>query len=568
MLHISEGLSLPDDFVTQASAILARRGAGKTYTGSVIAEEAIGHKLPVVILDPTGAWWGLRSSADGTKPGLPVVILGGEHRDVPLESTAGSVIAEVVVEHPGAYILDLSSFESNASQDRFVADFLERLYRLKAKHPEALLLIVDEADSFAPQRPGPKQLRMLGAMEAIVRRGRIRGLGVLLITQRAAVLNKNCLTQSEVIIAMQTTSPQDRAAIDAWVEYNATRDKRAEVMESLASLQRGEAWIWSPSWMRILKRTTIRVRRTFDSSATPEAGVKAVQPQAFAKVDLAALGERIAATVEHAQENDPLRLKAKMRDLEAALKGRPVETQIEHVVDYVEKPIVTHEQLVELEAALGRAGEIVEVIERLVGAARQLVPTATLQVDHLPGPSVELITPRQNRARSARVFTDGPVPLVVDGKTGLTYNLSRSETAILNVLAQFESRTKAQIAILSGYSPTSGGFFGALANLRRLNLMEGPPDRVTITEAGRQAAGPVEPLPDDLLSYWMAKLPKADGALLGILVSDGPMTKARLAEISGYSPTSGGFFGALAKLRKLELISGDSNNLVAAEIFR
>jgi hypothetical protein len=108
VIRIAKGLELADDVATQSIAILARRGAGKTYTASVIVEEVIRAKVPVVVLDPTGAWWGLRTSADGEKPGLPVVIFGGDHGDVPLEATAGKVIADVVIEHPGAYVVDLS----------------------------------------------------------------------------------------------------------------------------------------------------------------------------------------------------------------------------------------------------------------------------------------------------------------------------------------------------------------------------------------------------------------------------------------------------------------------------
>jgi hypothetical protein len=175
------------------------------------------------------------------------VIFGGDHGDVPLEATAGKVIADVVIEHPGAYVVDLSAFDSKAAEMRFAGDFLERLYRAKKRETGPLLLVVDEADVFAPQRPGPEQTRTLGALEAIVRRGRIKGLGDLLITQRAAVLNKNVLTQTEVLVVMQTTGPQDRAAIDEWIAGNGTRDERDEVLGSLASLERGEAWVWSPS---------------------------------------------------------------------------------------------------------------------------------------------------------------------------------------------------------------------------------------------------------------------------------------------------------------------------------
>jgi DNA helicase HerA-like ATPase len=77
--------------------------------------------------------------------------------------------------------------------------FLEALYRLKAREQfrTPVMLITDEADAIAPQRPMEGEERMLGAMEDIVRRGGQRGIGCMLITQRTAVLNKNVLTQAK-----------------------------------------------------------------------------------------------------------------------------------------------------------------------------------------------------------------------------------------------------------------------------------------------------------------------------------------------------------------------------------
>lgn len=55
--------ALPLDLVTQTIAILARKGKGKSYLADVFAEELLeAGQIPVVI-DPTGAHWGLKSSA-------------------------------------------------------------------------------------------------------------------------------------------------------------------------------------------------------------------------------------------------------------------------------------------------------------------------------------------------------------------------------------------------------------------------------------------------------------------------------------------------------------------------
>lgn len=97
-LRLARDLLLPLEAVTQTFAILAKRGVGKTYTASVLVEELLTAGLHVCVVDPIGVWWGLRASADGTAPGLPIIVLGGEHGDVPLEVTAGEIIADFVID--------------------------------------------------------------------------------------------------------------------------------------------------------------------------------------------------------------------------------------------------------------------------------------------------------------------------------------------------------------------------------------------------------------------------------------------------------------------------------------
>ena len=55
VLHISPDLRLPLQAVTEAFAILGRRGAGKTSTACVLAEEMIAAGQQVLVVDPTGA---------------------------------------------------------------------------------------------------------------------------------------------------------------------------------------------------------------------------------------------------------------------------------------------------------------------------------------------------------------------------------------------------------------------------------------------------------------------------------------------------------------------------------
>ncbi len=163
-LKIAKNLNLPVEAVTQTFAILAKRGVGKTYTAAVLTEELLKAGLHAVIVDPIGVWWGLRASADGTRAGLPIIVLGGDRGDVPLEVTAGETIADVVVQEGLSVVLDLSGFRKG-EQTKFMTDFCERLYH---RNREPLHLVLDEADAFAPQRPMKGQERLLGAVKDLI----------------------------------------------------------------------------------------------------------------------------------------------------------------------------------------------------------------------------------------------------------------------------------------------------------------------------------------------------------------------------------------------------------------
>ena len=93
-LCISQNLSLPLDTVTSTIVVYGGKGMGKTNFGSVVVEELTRIGLRWSYLDPLGVVWGLRHSADGKQPGLECLILGGVHGDIPIEPTAGTVVAD------------------------------------------------------------------------------------------------------------------------------------------------------------------------------------------------------------------------------------------------------------------------------------------------------------------------------------------------------------------------------------------------------------------------------------------------------------------------------------------
>ena len=343
-IAIAADFMFPFDVVTQSIGIVAARGAGKSYLTQVMAEEFVLAGLPFVVIDPVGVYWGLRSPAVGGKEGLDIYILGGEQGDVPLEAGSGKAIARWLLDYRRPAILDLSIMRK-AEQRVFVADLAEELYAL-SKLP--LHLIVDEADLFIPQRASPDEKRVLAAFEDIVRRGRVRGLGITVVTQRPAVIHKDILTQIGTLIVLRMLGPQDRKSIEEWIKYHGDPHKQRVVLSSLASLPIGTAWVWSPGWLGVLKKVAVRKKLTFDSSVTPNTmGKPPEYPEFRNELDIDTLRMQLADALSN-DPNDPAALKARISELEDALSeggdgtGKSVVAKLQRRVLELEQRLLTN----------------------------------------------------------------------------------------------------------------------------------------------------------------------------------------------------------------------------------
>ena len=170
-----------------------------------------------------------------------------------------------------------------------MAAFAETLYEANQEP----LHLVFEADLWAPQRPLPEANALLGRIEEIVRRGRVRGFIPWLITQRPAVVHKDVLSQADILIAMKLTSSQDRDAVGGWIEGQADRAEGRRILADLPKLSRGEGYLWAQS-DDVLARVAFPPIRTFDSSRTPKRGERIATPRTLAEVDLSAITAALA----------------------------------------------------------------------------------------------------------------------------------------------------------------------------------------------------------------------------------------------------------------------------------
>jgi helix-turn-helix protein len=291
-LQLATTLTLPLDAVTQTFAILALRGARKTHAATVLVEEIVSERLPVVIIDSAGVWHGLRSSADGKNAGLPVYVFGGSHGELSFTQTSALVVADLVTQLRQPVVLDLSLFSRNAAR-QFLSDFARHVLR---RNREILHLVVDEADTLIPRRLEPEGTHVMD----LVRCGPASGIGVTLVSQHPALLNAQVLMEAEVLIAARMTGPLDRAAIWRWFERHADPHEGRGMIESLDSLADDEAWVCSPAWLKATQRVHVRPRATYDGLIAARVGKLRPPQSGAAMAELDRLNAKMGAFIDGA----------------------------------------------------------------------------------------------------------------------------------------------------------------------------------------------------------------------------------------------------------------------------
>lgn len=543
-MKIASNMSLPLSFVTQTQAILAKRGVGKSYTASVQAEEMLKANQQIIVIDVTGAWHGLRSSADGKSKGFPILIAGGEHGDIPLEKNAGEIIAGAITKERFSCILDISLFRKGEAT-QFLGDFLSNLYRLNR---EPVHLFADEADFYAPQKPFGLEAVTLGAMDDVVRRGRAKGIGTTLITQRPAVLNKNVLTQCEVLTTLRLVHPKDISAIKEWIDVHGDTELAKEMIKSLPSLPVGTCWMWAPGWpteQGIFKQVQIRKRETFDSGATPKAGEQKKFPKVLANVEVDKLGESIKATAESAKDNDPKALKMKIAQLQSEL-SKKIEPQ--EKIEIIEVPVIQDKQISELKS----------LAEKINSSFNNLNETLLEVKNHQP---TTFLLKKELKVSSKPISRAEKEPSI----------LGKGEMVILTAIAQHsDGVTREQLTVLTGYKRSSRDAY--VQRLAQKKLIEIAGTEIYATNDGIAELGEnFEALPtgSDLRNYWLKKLPEGERKVLEVVVAHYPssISREQVSELTDYKRSSRDAYVQRLSARKLVLPLGREGVIASKLLF-
>lgn len=508
------------EYASQGNAALGIKGSGKTYGMTGIAEQLLDKGIPFIAFDPIGVWRNLK--IPGAGKGYKVVVAHPSTGDVPLTPESAPEIVRAAMRENIPLVIDLYDMRlSKADWKRIVESSIRLL--LYENGPHGLRhIFIEEASEFCPQVVSSDNAKVYAEIEKLARMGGNASLGYTLINQRSEQVNKAVLELCDCLFLFRQKGKNSLTALGKWLDF-AGPEISKEIIKSLPTLPAGDCWAWLQG-----SENPERIHMPAKNSFHPDR--QNPNPQRVAaKADVSAfvttLNGSLQKFIAKAAESDPIALKKKIAELQKQLESVKPERVEVSVIDDTAKELLT---------------KVSEMLGNVVAQFSSRKPMPIVQ--------------RPIRREVVRH---------VHKSTPVDNSLGKCARAVLTAAAQrhpFNSK-RAQLAIISGYSVTSGGFANTLSELRTAGFLTGPGDDLEITESGLDAVGEVKPLPvgDELLQFWMRhpSLGLCERTLLQRIYDAGidGISRSDLAEATGYSASSGGFSNSLSVLRTLQLIN-------------
>ncbi|WP_158811231.1 hypothetical protein [Beijerinckia sp. L45] len=531
---------VPDAVFSQHSAWLATSGAGKTTAVKGGVERMMDRDERVVMIDPTGVWWGLRFLADGKRASpYKVVIFGREHADLPLEEGSGEAIATALATSSTSAILSLKGMRVG-ERTRFITDFFEALVNTNSG---ALNLVVDEIHLFAPQSGGTGLTpAMLHATNNMVSLGRSAGLQIAMISQRPAKVHKDSLTQAKALVALQLSHPLDQRPVRDWLSTTVSdKAKSTAIMQSLAGLPIGAGWVSAPQ-LGILEPVQFPMIKTFDSS---RAGVAQIP---LKPLDVAALRAVLSTSVSRSGSRSAKGSEPPAQERAASAAEIAAAEQRGYDKGYASAARTTAaEARIFIEEVRHKCRHFEERIEdswfyRDEGSSE----------GHFPSPTVST-PPAVERSKRPKV----PVETTPAG------DLSGPLQKVLDALgwwraAGFKRVPRARACLLAGYSPKASTFGVYISDLVKRGLVVTGTGTIGLTDTGlRQAELPRHAGWSDLQASIRSILKPQEARVFDVVRAAAPESVRRDAiaielGLSQTASTIGVYIGAIIRLGLIE----------------
>jgi hypothetical protein len=300
-LNVSQDLNLDlEELIGQCIAILGIRGSGKSNTAGVIFEELLRHSYPMSIVDIEGEYFGL-------KEGYEVLVVGtGNSVEIEIDADSAPEIAQVSMEQNVPVVLDLSGFLSDERTD-ILKSYLASLWDLAGRLRRPYIIGIEEAHEFIPQGIKSELKEMIAR---IALRGRKRGLGGIIVSQRSAKVDKDVLSQAGILFLHRVVHEVDMRVYGELLPW-----RKSEVKEIIGSLDTGDCIYINGE---VVRPIYVRERATFHAGFTPSL-------DSVASPELKQVSASIIEAIERARGGK--RKRSKTEELERRIAA--LETELE-----------------------------------------------------------------------------------------------------------------------------------------------------------------------------------------------------------------------------------------------
>ncbi len=199
-LQIADGVSIGAQLaMTGRGCIIGQSGSGKSFLMGLVAEQLLSLGLPFCIVDTEGEYVSLKNGSQN------VLVVGGEKGDLP-DSVDFERLFSTSIRDSVPIVFDVSD---TLDRTNVVYGALNALYAVEEKARRPYLVLIEEADKFAPQVVRQK----INIIEELSVRGRKRGIGLIVATQRPSNISKNVLSQCSYGFIGKLTIENDLSAI-------------------------------------------------------------------------------------------------------------------------------------------------------------------------------------------------------------------------------------------------------------------------------------------------------------------------------------------------------------------
>jgi len=566
--------------------IQANSGGGKSWLLRRLLEESH-NKVQHIIIDLEGEFGSLREKFD--------YLLVGKEGEIPASIKTAELLAKRLLKLNVSTIVDLSELK-HYERKLFVKRFLDSLINAPKKLWHPLLVVVDEAHQFAPQK---EKSESVSAVIDLMTRGRKRGFCGILATQRLSKLNKDAVAECNNKLIGRTGLDVDMKRASDELGFTSK-----EQMRGLRNLGPGEFFAFGPSISNeIVKVTVGGVVTSHPKSGATNLLEVSPTPKNIQKLlkDVVDLDKESEAELRSKQdfERKITELKREVRSLKLSKSKEEVSevklSQIREKALVSAKRSVSNElnsEILELKRKISLFGSEVRRYDKLLEGIdldaykiknriesfkvsqkgredSKGVKYSEFNDDYKKTYSKELynksksnISQLENEYLPKRVHKDGkgaespqPVP-PIDAKP-----LRKGAMKMLNWLASAypEGLTKQRLATLSGFSVKGGTFNTYISDLKRNMWVTGGKELFITKDGLANAMDSPPPLPtgEELLDLWCSKFRAGAAKILRILYDSYPdmVTKEALGYMSGFTPSGGTFNTYLSELRRNGLIN-------------